>query len=46
MVNGKKFDINCPCCGKPAIIEYKPSKWQGEKDRVVITHKKWQESYS
>jgi len=32
----------CPCCGKEVIIEHKPAKWQGEKDKVTITHKKWQ----
>lgn len=35
----------CPCCGGEVIIEYKRANWQGERDRVIITHKKWQENY-
>lgn len=37
-----KMNGICPCCGGEVIIEYLPTKWQGEKDKVVITHKKWQ----
>lgn len=32
----------CPCCCEEVVVKYKSAKWQGEKDRVVITHKKWQ----
>jgi len=31
----------CPCCGKGVIVEYKRPKWQGEKPKVIITHRKW-----
>lgn len=32
----------CPCCSGEVIVEHKPAKWQGEKDKVVIKHTKWQ----
>ncbi len=35
----------CPCCDEEVIIVNKPAKWQGEKDKVVITHKKWLEPW-
>jgi len=35
----------CPCCDGDVAVEYKPAKWQGEEDKVIITHKKWQEGY-
>lgn len=35
----------CPCCGGEVKIRIIPAKWQGEKDKVVIEHKKWQENY-
>jgi len=38
----KKIDALCPCCTQPIIVEYKPAKWQGENDKVIIVHKKWQ----
>jgi len=39
----EKIEAVCPCCGQPATVEFKPAKWQGEQDKVIITHKKWQE---
>lgn len=35
----------CPCCKQEVVVKYKPAKWQGEKDKVVIAHKKWQPSW-
>lgn len=40
-----KVETVCPCCKQPVTVEYKPTKWQGEQDKVIITHKKWQEKY-
>jgi len=36
----------CPCCDGEVIVEHKPAKWQGGKDRVIITHVKWQVNWS
>jgi len=35
------FESRCPCCGSETIVEFHQAKWEGENDRVVITHKKW-----
>jgi len=40
-----KIEAACPCCKLPVTVEYKPAKWQDEKDKVVIEHKKWQGGY-
>jgi len=42
MRKGMKTEAICPCCGQEIVIEYKPAKWENEKPKVVITHKKWQ----
>ena len=36
-----KIKAKCPCCKQEVIVEYKPAKWEGEKDKVIITHTKW-----
>ena len=38
-------DAKCPCCGNDVTIKIEPAKWQGEKDRIIITHRKWQGNY-
>ena len=38
----EKATATCPCCGKEVTVEYRPAKWEGEKDKVIITHQKWQ----
>lgn len=40
-----KTEAVCPCCKQGVVVEFKPAKWQGEKDKVVVTHRKWQEGY-
>lgn len=37
----KKVEAKCPCCDGEVIVEFKPAKWQGEEDKVIVTHKKW-----
>jgi len=39
---GEHYKSKCPCCGGEVKVEIKKAKWQGEEDRVVITHEKWQ----
>ena len=39
----KKVKATCSCCGQQVTVEHKPAKWEGQKDRVVIEHQKWQE---
>lgn len=41
----KQVDGKCPCCGGDVKVTFKPAKWQGEKDKVVIEHKKWVENW-
>ncbi len=40
-----KVKAECLCCSGRVIIENKPAKWYSEKDKVKITHVKWQENY-
>ena len=40
-----RIDSHCPGCKQPVTVEHKPAKWEGETDKVIIEHKKWQEGY-
>ena len=37
-----KVKAKCPCCDQEVTVEYRSAKWEGEKDKVIITHQKWQ----
>lgn len=35
----------CPSTGQQVKVEYRPAKWQGEEDRVIIHQVKWVEGW-
>ena len=41
----KLMRVRCPSTGQEVLVEYRPARWQGEEDRVIIHQVKWVEGW-